>query len=53
MNLLIVRPSTFDDLLEVTGIEREVLGNYLDILGKEGIVKAIIEERGIFYTYKK
>ncbi len=53
LNLLIVRPSTFDDLLEVTGIEREVLGNYLDILGKEGIVKAIIEERGIFYTYKK
>lgn len=49
LNLLKIRPATGEDLLVATGLNSEVLGNYLDILVKEGIVKAIIEERGVFY----
>lgn len=53
LNLLKVRPSTFIDLQNGTGIEKEILGNHLDILTKEGMIKTIIEERGIFYSIKK
>ena len=49
LNLLNVRATTFDEILEVTGIEREKLGNYLDILLKEGIVKSSISEGKIYY----
>jgi DNA-binding transcriptional ArsR family regulator len=41
--------TTFDEILEVTGLDKEVLGNYLDILGKEGIVKSKIENGKIYY----
>lgn len=49
LNLLNVRATTFDEILEITGIEKEKLGNYLDILVKQGIVKTTIEEKGIYY----
>lgn len=51
-NLLCVRPSTFEDIKEATGLDREILGNYLDIMVKEGIIKTLMEERGVFYTYR-
>ena len=49
LNLLNVRMTTFDEILEVTGLDKEVLGNYLDILVKEGIVKSKIENGKIYY----
>lgn len=49
LNLLGVRATTFDEILEVTGLEREVLGNYLDILLKEGTVKSSMENGNIYY----
>lgn len=48
LNMIEKRPCTLKDLKEVTGINVSELNKYLDVLEKEGKVKSIVGERGVF-----
>ena len=48
LNMIEKRPCTLKDLKEVTGINVSELNKYLDVLEKEGKVKSVIGERGVF-----
>ena len=48
LNMIEKRPCTLKDLQEITGINVSELNKYLDVLEKEGKVKSIIGERGVF-----
>jgi hypothetical protein len=43
------RPCTIEDFEEVVDLNLRELGTYIEILIKEKIIEAVIEERGIFY----
>lgn len=43
------RPCTKQDLLQVTGIEKQILGKYINILEQEKIIAGTTGERGTFY----
>jgi wyosine [tRNA(Phe)-imidazoG37] synthetase (radical SAM superfamily) len=49
LNMIDKRPCTIEDFEEVVDLNLRELGTYIEILIKEKIIEAVIEERGIFY----
>lgn len=43
------RPCTLDDLVQILGMHRSEINKYLDVLDAENKIKAVRQDRGIFY----
>lgn len=48
LNMIEKRPCTIEDISSVTGLEKQEINKYIDVLEKDGQVKSIIGDRGVF-----